>query len=148
MVNGLTILKSIHVLSAAFWVGGGFLLNIAMLLAGRSGEPATMLQTFRFVHVVATRIFIPLALIVLGTGIWMTSEYYDWDILWINLGLGGVLLSLATIVFYLNPRLGRAIEGLEQQRPPPPGRNWVPIVGRLNLLLISSILVIMVIRPT
>jgi hypothetical protein len=37
---------------------------------------------------------------------------------------------------------------MEQGVPPPPGRNWVPVVGRLNLLLVSAVVVVMVIKPT
>jgi hypothetical protein len=50
-------------------------------------------------------------------------------------------------VFYLAPKAKGAIAGMESGQPPPPGRNWVPIVARLNLLIIVAVLVLMVIRP-
>lgn len=148
MVNELTVLKSIHVLAAAFWVGGGFTLNVAMLLAARSGDPANVLPAMRLVSFFGKKVMMPLALIVLGSGIWMTEDYFGWDQLWIQLGLAGVFISTAIGIFYLGPRAGRAIAGLEAGKPPPPGRNWVPIVARLNFLIIATVLVLMVIRPT
>lgn len=148
MVNTLNVLVSIHVLAAVFWVGGGFLLNVAMLLAARSGDPASRLAAMRLAHFVGPRLFLPLALIVLGTGIWLTEKYYDWDLLWIVLGVVGLVTAISIALLYLSPRAARAVAAMEQSVPPPPGRNWVPIVGRLNLLLVSAVVVIMVIKPT
>jgi hypothetical protein len=148
VVNTLTVLKSIHVLGATFWVGGGFMLNVAMTLIGRRGEPASMLTVMRVAHFAGSRLFGPLGLIVLVTGGWMTEKYFDWGDVWIVLGLIGLVTAMTVGVAYLGPRSGRAIEALEAGTPPPPGRNWVPIVARLNLLLLSTIVVLMVIKPT
>jgi uncharacterized membrane protein len=148
MVDEFTILKSIHVLTAAFWVGGGFPLNVAMLLAARSGQPANALASLRLARAFAMQILPVLAAVMLITGIWMTEQFYSWDQLWISLGLAGAVIVTAVGMLYLGPRAGRAIAGAEAGQPPPPGRNWVPIVGRLNFLLVSAVLVVMVIRPT
>jgi uncharacterized membrane protein len=147
MVNELTVLKSIHVLAAAFWVGGGFALNVAMYLAPRSGNPANMLAAMRLAKFLGTHVFSWLALIVLVTGVWMTEKYYEWGELWIDFGLAGLLIATAIGLFYLRPKAARGIAGIESGAPPPPGRNWVPIVARLNLLIVSAVLVLMVIRP-
>jgi uncharacterized membrane protein len=148
MIDELTILKSIHVLTAAFWVGGGFLLNVAMLLAARSGVPANALAALRLGRVFAMQILPVLAVVMLITGVWMTEQFYSWDQLWISLGLAGAVLVTAIGVLYIGPRAARAIAGAEAGQPPPPGRNWVPTVGRINFLLVSAVLVVMVIRPT
>jgi uncharacterized membrane protein len=148
MVNELTILKSIHVLAAALWVGSGFALNIAMLIAARSGEPQNMLAGMRLAKFFGKYVFPPLSLITLAAGIWLTEKYYDWSELWIGLGLAGLVVSTAIGIFYLGPKAATGIESMERGDPPPPGRNWVPIVARLNLLIVSAVLVLMVIRPT
>jgi hypothetical protein len=147
MANELTVLKSIHVLAAAFWVGGGFVLNLAMFLAARSGDRGNMLAAMRLARFFGQKVVTPLALIVLATGIWMTEDYFSWDQLWIQLGLAGVVIVTAIGMFYLGPRAAKGVEGIEAGQPPPPGRNWVPTVARLNLLIISTVLVLMVIRP-
>jgi uncharacterized membrane protein len=148
VVDEYTILKSIHVLAAAFWVGGGFALNLAMLLAPRSGERANMLAAMRFTRFFGLKVLPVLAAIVVATGIWLTERFYGWDELWIGLGLLGAVLVTAIGILYLGPRSARAIAGMEAGQPPPPGRNWAPIVARLNLLIVSAVLVLMVIRPT
>jgi hypothetical protein len=59
-----------------------------------------------------------------------------------------LLIVTAIGIFYLGPKAAKGIAGLESGAPPPPGRNWVPIVARLNLLILSAVVVLMVIRPT
>lgn len=148
MVDELTVLKSVHVLTAAFWVGGGFTLNLAMYLATRSGDPGNMLGALRLAHFFATKVVALLALVMLASGIWMTEQFYSWGQLWISLGLAGVVIVTAIALLYLAPRAARGIAGIEAGQPPPPGKNWVPTVSRLNFLLVSAVLVVMVIRPT
>ncbi|MFN8161384.1 MAG: DUF2269 family protein [Solirubrobacterales bacterium] len=148
MLNTLTVLLSIHVLAAALWVGGGFLLNIAMLLAARSGDPAMRLAAMRLASFAGPLVFLPLALVVLLSGAWLTEKYFDWGDLWVVLGLIGLVTASTVGLLYLTPRTRRAVAGMEQGAPPPSGRNWVPVVGELNLLLIVAVLVLMVIRPT
>jgi putative copper export protein len=148
MVNELTVLTSIHVIAAAFWVGGGFVLNIAMFLAARSGDKGNMLSAMRLTSFFGRMVMPLLALTVLITGVWITEDYYSWDLLWIQLGLAGVVITTAVGMLYLGPRAAKGIAGMEAGRPPPPGRNWVPIVARLNFLIITTVLVLMVIKPT
>jgi uncharacterized membrane protein len=148
MVDEYTIVKSIHVLAAALWVGTGFAVNIAMALGARSGEPATMLVAMRFAKFLGKFVFPWLSLITLVFGIWLVESFYDWDLLWVQLGMAGLVVSTAVGIFYLGPKSEAGIAGLESGTPPPPGRNWVPIVARLNLLLVAAVLVVMVIRPT
>src|SRR5512145_2376439 len=103
MVNELTVLTSIHVLAAVFWVGGAFGLNVAMALAAPQTDPAPKLAVFRFAAFLGVKVFLPLALIVLGTGIWLTEEYYDWDLLWIQLSMVGLVTAISIGLFYLAP---------------------------------------------
>ena len=148
MVDEYTVVKSIHVLAAALWVGTGFAVNIAMTIAARSGEPTNMLAAMRFAKFLGKFVFPTLSLITLVFGIWLTESFYAWDLLWVQLGLAGVVISTAIGIFYLGPKAEAGIAGLESGTPPPPGRNWVPIVARCNLLLVAAVLVVMVIRPT
>jgi uncharacterized membrane protein len=148
MVDEYTVLKSIHVLAAALWVGGGFGVNVAMILGSRSGEPASMLAAMRFAKYLGHYVFPWLSVITLGAGIWLTEKFYGWDELWIGLGLAGLAIATAIGIFYLGPKASAGIAGMERGDPPPPGRNWVPVVARLNLLIVSAVLVLMIIRPT
>jgi uncharacterized membrane protein len=148
MVDEFTILKSIHVLAAALWVGSGFALNVVMALAPRSGNPADMLGALRIAKVFGKYVFPPLSLITLVAGVWLTESFYEWDELWIQLGLIGLVIAIGVGIFYLGPKAAAGVEAIERKQAPPPGkRNWVPIVARLNLLLVMTIVVLMVIKP-
>ncbi len=135
-------------LAAIFWVGGGFLMNVGMTLAASAKDPPRMLATMKLSDFVGLRVFIPLALIVLGTGIWMTAKYYDFADLWISLSLTGTLVITALIAFYMVPKTRAAVKAIEAGAGPPPKPSKVPLVGRFNLLVASAIVVLMVIRPT
>jgi uncharacterized membrane protein len=148
MVDEYTVVKSIHVLAAALWVGAGFAVNVAMVLGARSGEPASMLAAMRFAKFLGKYVFPLLSLTTLAFGIWLTESFYSWDALWIQLGMAGLVVSTAIGIFYLGPKAAAGIAGMESGQPPPPGRNWVPVVARLNLLLVAAVLVVMVIRPS
>jgi uncharacterized membrane protein len=148
VVNELTVLTTIHVLAAAIWVGGAIVLNIAMPMAARTGEPPMMLAAMRLANFVGPWVLVPSGLIVLITGSWLTEEYYDWDLLWIQLGLIGAITVLAVALAYLVPKGRRGLAGIEAGQPPPPGRNWVPILSRIMVILLVAVLVLMVIKPT
>lgn len=145
MVTTLTVLKSIHVLSAAFWVGGALTLNVAVVLAGRSEGPEPRIATLRLTRFMGLWVFTPVAVLVLGTGIWLAAEYYDLGDLWISLGIAGWLVAVAVLLAYIVPRAGSMLDALERGDAPAPNR--VPLAARFNLVLLSGIVVIMVIRP-
>jgi hypothetical protein len=107
-----------------------------------------MLAAMRFAKFLGKYIFPTLSLITLAFGIWLTESFYSWDLLWVQLGVAGVVISTAIGILYLGPKAEASIAGLESGAPPPPGRNWVPIVARFNLLLVAAVLVVMVIRPS
>jgi uncharacterized membrane protein len=151
MVDKLTILTSIHILAAALWVGGAFTLNLANALIARHPDPLTARVTvFRLAEFIGLKVFVPLSLIVLASGIWLASDYYDFGDLWIVLSLITTVATVTIGAGYLGPQGRKALSAMESGggAPPPGKRNWVPIVGRINTLLLVAILVIMVIKPT
>ena len=146
MVDTQSILTSFHVLAAVFWVGAGFALNVAMTLAMRAEDPGQRVATLRLVAFFGPWVFTPLALIVLVSGIWLTSKYYDFGDLWISVGFAGLIVAALVALLYLAPQARAGLAAVAQGSPPRPNR-WVPIVARLNLLLLSAVVVIMVIKP-
>jgi uncharacterized membrane protein len=150
MVNTLTVLKSIHVVGAVLWIGGGFILNVIVTMAFRSRDAAKQLFAVSTAAFIGQRIFTPLSLIVIGTGIWLTAKYFDFGEYWISYALAAFIVSFSTGFFYLGPRSGAIAAELEagadQERIGAISRTWT-IVARLDLLLLLSIVVMMVIRP-
>jgi uncharacterized membrane protein len=148
------VLKSAHVLCAALWVGGNFALNAAANLAFASREPARQTLALQFAEFIGQRVFSPLGLIVVASGIWMVVRYdqvYDFGDYWVSYGLGFFVLTFAVGFFFLGPRAGKLAgqidAGADQAtvlRTAKPFR----VVAALDLLLLSSVVVMMVVKPT
>src|ERR1044072_4299481 len=103
MVDKLTILTSIHVLAAALWVGLAFSINLNMATVGRWSDPPARIAAMKFAEFVGPRVFPVLSLITIGTGIWLTLDYFDWD-LWVILGLIGAVAAMTIGFGYLGPK--------------------------------------------
>jgi len=148
------VLKSVHVLFAALWVGGNFALMVAINLAFFSRNPQRQAVILRTTEFIGQRIFIPLALIVVAVGIWMVVRYdnvFDFGNFWVSYGLGAFVLTFILGAGFLGPRSGRAAEeieaGLDQDAVI---RNSVPfrLVALVDTFLLWSVVVVMVVKPT
>ncbi|CAG0964061.1 hypothetical protein RHIZO_00858 [Rhizobiaceae bacterium] len=95
--------KLLHIIFAAFWIGGG----VAMILLGFAAALAR--DDDRLVRVVlqvvwlSERFYIPSSLLTVIFGaamVWFAHSFAD---LWIVLGLGGFALTFVTGVFIIKP---------------------------------------------
>ena len=116
------ILKSVHVLCAALWVGGNFTLNVAINLAYRSRDPGRQSVILHTTEVIGQRIFIPLGLTVVAVGVWLVLRYdsvYDFGDFWVSYGLMAFIVTFLVGAGFLGPRSGKvaaAIDAGEDQR--------------------------------
>lgn len=122
-------------------------LNIAVTLAMQGEGPAPRITTLRLTRFMVLWVFTPLAALVVITGLWMTEEYFDAGDLWISLGMAGWLIAVAVMLAVIWPRAGRVLQALEAGETPVPSPNPAVYAARFNLVLLSAVLVIMVIRP-
>jgi uncharacterized membrane protein len=74
MVTTYTVLKTVHVLAAVAWVGGGALLVMLLARARRAGDSGTLVALVRQLQFVGPRVFAPSGLVLVGTGIWMVLD--------------------------------------------------------------------------
>jgi uncharacterized membrane protein len=148
------VLKSVHVLCAALWVGGNFTLNVAINLAYRARDPARQSVILRTTEVIGQRIFTPLGLIVVAVGVWMVLRYdnvYDFGDFWISYGLGFFVLTFIVGAGFLGPRAKRTAELLDAGADADEVRlASVPLrlVAAIDAVLLWSVVVIMVVKPT
>jgi uncharacterized membrane protein len=148
------VLKSTHVLLAALWVGGNFTLNVAVNLAFASGDRARQSVILRTTELIGTRIFTPLALIIVAVGVWMVLRYdtvYDFGDFWVSYGLGFFVVTFVLGAGFLGPRSKNVAEQIDSgadydaiQKAALPFR----LVAALDLTLLMSVVVVMVVRPT
>ena len=152
MVNTYTVLKTIHILAAAVWVGGGVLIVTLIARARRAADHPTVLTLVRQVQFVGPRFFAPASLILVITGIWLVLDGdLDWS-LWVILGLIGWAATFVTGNFFLRPageKLGAALA--ERGPDDPQAQTYVARilnVARVDQVVLVLVIVDMVIKPT
>jgi uncharacterized membrane protein len=98
----------VHVLSAVVWVGGGATLVVLVLLTERENDPRALAALGEKIHIIASRIFIPTALVVLLFGILMMFKGdLDWGEFWVIAGLVGFAATFLTGIGFLEPQTKR-----------------------------------------
>ena len=152
MVNTYTVLKTIHVLAAVTWVGGGTILTTLLARARRAGNHAKLATLIQELAFVGPRIFATSGLILVVTGIWIVQHQgIPWD-LWVILGLVGWGATFVTGNFFLSPQT-KKLEGLLETSGPSAPES-VAVMGRLlnvarvDVIVLTLVIVDMVIRPT
>jgi hypothetical protein len=104
-----SIVKTLHVLSAIVWVGGGMLMLTLGLRAARSRSDAALLATMAQMGFCGPRIFMPASLATLGFGLAMTWLGNLWLEAWVLVGLGGIAILIVLGATALGPRIGRVL---------------------------------------
>jgi uncharacterized membrane protein len=144
------ILKAVHVLGAAIWVGGAIVMQVLDLRAARAPD-ADVAADLRAAEFVGTRVFIPASLIVLAAGIGLLIDG-AWELqLWVVAGLTVWALSFFTGAMFLGPQAGKILRLIDSQGP---RSSEVALrLRRLRLVshtedwLLVAILIIMVTKP-
>ena len=148
------VLKSVHVLCAALWVGGNFALNVAVNLAFMSEDRGRQSVILHTTEVIGQRVFVPLGLTVVAAGVWLVLRYdnvYDFGDFWISYGLAAFVVTFLLGAGFLGPRSKQVAEeidaGVDQNTLT---RSSMPlrILAALDAVLLWSIIVVMVVKPT
>lgn len=63
------LLKFVHVVGAILWVGGASILTLLVVLLDRRGDDAATLTGVSYVALLGNRVFLPLSLLVILTGL-------------------------------------------------------------------------------
>ncbi|HKP90773.1 MAG TPA: DUF2269 family protein [Thermoleophilaceae bacterium] len=152
MVTTYTVLKTIHILAVAIWVGGGVLITTLIARARRASDSVTLVALIRQVQFVGPRVFAPSSLIALVTGVWLVLDGdLDWS-LWVILGLVGWAATFVTGNFFLEPA-GKKLGAVLAERGPedPDAQAYVTRilnVARVDQVVLILVIVDMVIKPT
>jgi uncharacterized membrane protein len=148
------VLKSAHVLLAALWVGSGFALNVATNLAFASRDPVRESMALQLAETIGQRLLTPISLGAAAAGVWLVLRYdnvYDFGDFWVSYGLGFFVLTSITGAGFLGPTAGKMArqitEGADQEAVLRTARPF-RLVAAIDLLLLSSVIVVMVVKPT
>ena len=145
--------KTVHVVSAVLWIGGGAFLTFMAMAIERSDNPGRLIEVARQAEWGATRIFVPASFVVLGMGIAMTiNGDLDWGRFWLVFGLVAWAISTAIGVGFLTPRIKTLNSLIDErgERDPAVQAAVRPILlaARLDIALLLLLVVDMTVKPS
>ena len=152
MVTSYTVLKTIHVLAAIYWVGGNSVTQVLAIRARRSRDPVRIVQLLKDAEFVGQRTFLPASLILIASAFLLIADgNLDWE-LWLVLALIGWIVTTLVGAAWLGPETGR-ISKLADSQGPESAEVQARIariffVSRIDLALLVLIVIDMVIKPT
>lgn len=146
------ILLFVHVLGVAIWFGTGFALLVLGNRLERAGDNAALKSLFGQSEWLATRIFIPISLTALVTGILLVIEGpWAFDQLWVVLGLVGFAATFLTGLLMIKPQSERIAADLVRDGMTPGiaaeiGRMFTHM--RIDYTVIALVVADMTLKPT
>jgi uncharacterized membrane protein len=150
--TGYIILKSLHVLAAATWVGGALGQNLLATRLLKTNDGNLMAKFARESEWVGMHVYLPSALTILALGIWMVAtSAWNFTDLWVAVGILGILFTVITGAFFLGPTSKKIAAGIEARGPDDPEvirlTEKILKVGRIDLAVLMLVVVDMVTKP-
>jgi uncharacterized membrane protein len=148
--------KTIHVLFAVIWIGGGFLISALAFIAELEHDVEGRTILAKQAASVSNRVFTPSAVIVLIAGILMmlndTGEVlWDWGDFWVAFGLLGFVASFAIGLGVLAPAAKRmealVASGGANTPEAHAEMNRIFLVARADAAILLLVVVDMVAKP-
>jgi uncharacterized membrane protein len=141
----------LHIACVIVWLGSGLTLLILGAAAVARKDTATIVSVASRDVAILTRIFGPAALGALLCGLAMTWIAWDFQTLWILIGLAGFAVSAvygATVIGRASNRLSSAIRkyGPESTLASAEARRLL-VIGRFDTILLAVIVADMVFKP-
>jgi uncharacterized membrane protein len=147
-----TFFKSIHVVTAAIWVGGAAMIQAYAFRILRTGDGKRQADFAKDTEVVGMRVFVPASLILFLAAIGMMVNLgWSWSQNWIVLGVIAFGLSFALGAGFIGPESGRIAEIIERQGPDSPAAQArirrILTISRCELIVLLTVIVNMVVKP-
>ena len=144
--------KTVHVVFAVVWIGGGLLLTILALIAERRNDPVEVATVARQASLVGERVFTPASLIVLVMGIaMMLNTDWGWGHFWIVFGLLGFASTFAIGLGLLAPLSKRIVATIAESGPHSPEAQAlitrILMIARVDTAILLLVIVDMVAKP-
>jgi uncharacterized membrane protein len=148
-----TFFKSVHVVAAAVWVGGAFLIQAFAFRITRTGDARRQADFAKDSEVVGMRVFIPATWVLLLAAVgMMVNLHWSWGQNWIVLGLIAFALSFAVGAGFIGPEGGRIAAVIDRDGPDSPEAQSrirrILLISRCELVVLLTVIVNMVVKPS
>lgn len=140
------VLKSLHILAAIVWVGGGLFMTFMLLLAGR--DPEARLRQFE-AFAAAGAIMMPASLIVLLSGI-VATWLGAWGFApWIDAALVGAAISFAIGAIFMGPGFARigTLRAAGDNVSASAALDRLLYIARSEQVLLLAVVLLMIAKP-
>jgi len=146
------LFRTVHVVVAVFWVGGGLLLTILGLKAEMSDDPNEIVLLARWAAFVGERLFAPAGGIVLLAGIaMMINTNWGWGKFWVVAGLVGYAATMVTGIAFLSPQAKRIAALSESKGSTAPETldaiRKILLIARVDVAVLLLVVADMVTKP-
>jgi uncharacterized membrane protein len=150
--NWYLVFKSIHVLAAIVWLGGGAVITVLAWRAKRVRDNVQLLQIGKQAEWLSTRVFVPASLVVLAMGfVLMHKGGWAYGSFWALFGLIAWGVSFVVGAAFLGPEAGKLARLIETKGPEDPAAlarvNRIIAVARTDVVLILLVAADMVAKP-
>jgi uncharacterized membrane protein len=151
-VTWYTFFKSVHVITAAIWVGGAAMIQAYAFRILRTGDGRRQAEFSKDTEVVGMRVFMPSTLILFLAAIaMMVNLDWSWTQNWIILGLIAFGLSFVLGAGFIGPEGGRIAELIERDGPDSPAVQArirrILMISRCELVVLVTVMLNMVVKP-
>jgi uncharacterized membrane protein len=152
-VTWYTFFKSVHIIGAAVWIGGAFMIQALAFRITRTGDAKRQADFAKDTEIVGMRVFIPTTWILLLAGIAMMINFdWSWGQNWIVFGLIAFAISFVVGAGFIGPEGGRIAETIEREGPTSPNAlariRRILLISRCELVVLLAVIVNMTVKPT
>ena len=146
--------KTLHVLAAVVWVGGGTTLVVYALLTMRQNTPAEMASFARKAGLIGERFYAPMSFIVLAFGCGLmenSASPWTYDQFFVIFALAGWAASTLIGVLFLGPEAKKLGKLMPTRPPDDPEIQYrirrILITARIDVVLLLAIVFVMTAKP-
>jgi uncharacterized membrane protein len=146
------VFKTIHVLAAIIWLGGGAMITLLAWRAQRARDTPQLLQIGKQAEWLSTRVFVPASLTVFVMGvILMHKAGFGYDHFWTLFGVIAWAVSFVVGAAFLGPQTGKLAKLMETRGPEDPAvasrLDVIINVARADVVLVLLVAADMVAKP-
>ena len=146
------VFKTVHVVFAVAWIGGGLMITILGLRAQRETDPRAVVTIAQQAAFAGEKIFAPAGLVVFLMGIaMMINTNWGWGTFWIDAGLVGYAATFITGLTVLSPLAKKIGASAEQNGPEHPATialiDRILLLARVDMAVLLLVIVDMVTKP-
>ena len=147
------LLLFLHIAAAIIWLGSGFLLQVLAYRAERAQDAEGLKRVADDSAGLSESLFIPASLSVLVLGVLLVLDGpWEFDQLWIVLGLAGYLATFLTGVLIMKPGSEKIAELMERHDGMSPEASIeirkLLVKGRLDAVVLYLVVAVMALKPT